>query len=116
MRDITVAPDEDEIARAKLLDGPGQLPNDGVGTPDHDGADLLQALIGHPLPRASRPPLLQGAGHPRLVAGRVVVLPRAPHPVVRIPQEALPNRLGLRVSIGHQGPDLIAKMLGAWGE
>jgi hypothetical protein len=45
MRDITVATDEDEIARAELLDGPGQLPNDCVGTPDHDGPDLLQALL-----------------------------------------------------------------------
>src|SRR5215470_8914474 len=116
MRDIPVAPDEDEIARAEVLDGPGQLPNDGGGTPDHDGPDLLQALIRHPLPRAARPPLLQGAGHPRLVAGRVVVLTGTSHPVVRIPQEAPPKRLGLRVGIGHQGPDLIAKVLGAWGE
>ena len=116
MRDITVAPDEDEIARAELLDGPGQLPNDCVGTPDHDGPDLLQALISHPLPWSSRPPLVQGAGHPRLVAGRVVVLTGTPHPVMRIPQEAPPNGLGLRVGIGHQGPDLIPKVLGVWGE
>ena len=116
MWDIPVAPDEDKIARAQVLDSLGQLPNDGGGTPDHEGPDLLQTLVGHPLPRASRPPLLQGAGHPRLVAGRVVVLTGAPHPVMRIPQEAPPNGLGLRVGIGHQGPDLIPKVLGAWGE
>ena len=102
MRDIPVAPDEDEIARAELLNGPSQLPNDCVGTTDNDGADLLQALIGHPLPWSSRPPLVQGAGHPRLVAGRVVVLTEAPHPVVRIPQKAPPNGLGLLVGISYR--------------
>src|SRR5215471_15507871 len=116
MRDIPIAPDEDEIAWAQVRDGPGQLPNDGGGTPDHEGPDLLQVLIGHPLPRSARPPLLQGAGHPRLIAGRVVVLTGAPHPVVRIPQKAPPNGLGLLVGISYQGPDLIPKVLWAWCE
>src|SRR5467141_2517520 len=111
MREVPGAADQDEIPRAEVLDGRGQLPNDRGGTADDDGADLLQALVGHPWPWAPSPPLAQGAGHPGLVAGRVVVLNGAPHPVVRIPQEAPPNGLSLRVGIRHQYPELIPKVL-----
>ena len=41
MRDVAVAADQDEIPRAEVLDGRGQLPNDRGGTADDDGADLL---------------------------------------------------------------------------
>ncbi len=40
------------------------------------------------------------------------MLDGASHAVVRIPQEALPNGLGLRVGLRHQHPELIPKVLG----
>src|SRR5207302_1667234 len=41
MRDVPVAADQDEISRAEMFDGRGQLPNNRGGTADNDGADLL---------------------------------------------------------------------------